>query len=111
MRSSEPSIETALRQLKFWGADELLLLPLFPQFSTTTTATCFDAVNEVLEKIDWQPAIRQVAKWPDHPAYISLLRSTLDQSVREAESKSNSALHVLFSAHSLPMKIVQRGDP
>jgi protoporphyrin/coproporphyrin ferrochelatase len=111
MRSSEPSIETALRQLKFWGAEELMLLPLFPQFSTTTTATCFDAVNEVLEKIHWQPAIRQVDKWPDHPAYISLLRSTLDQSLCEAESRNNRRLHVLFSAHSLPMKIVERGAP
>lgn len=111
MRSSEPSIETALRQLEFWGADELMLLPLFPQFSTTTTATCFDAVNEVLKKLHWQPQIRQVNKWPDHPAYISLLRSTLDQAVCEAESERNSSLHVLFSAHSLPMKIVERGDP
>src|SRR6185369_4339443 len=83
MRSSEPSIETALRQLKFWGADELMLLPLFPQFSTTTTATCFDAVNEVLEKLRWQPTVRQVSKWPDHPAYISLLRKTVDQAIRE----------------------------
>src|SRR6185369_9325427 len=111
MRSSEPSIETALRQLKFWGADELMLLPLFPQFSTTTTATCFDAVNEVLEKLRWQPTVRQVSKWPDHPAYISLLRKTVDQAIREAERDNNDSLHVLFSAHSLPMKIVERGDP
>jgi ferrochelatase len=111
MRSSDPSIETALRQLKFWGADELMLLPLFPQFSTTTTATCFDAVNEVLVKLHWQPTIRQVDKWPDHPAYISLLRSKLDQSLREAKAEDKGSIHVLFSAHSLPMKIVERGDP
>jgi ferrochelatase len=111
MRSSEPSIETALRQLKFWGANELILLPLFPQFSTTTTATCFDAVKEILEKLHWQPAIRQVNNWPDHPAYISLLRSTLDQALCEATAENNKSVHVLFSAHSLPMKIVERGDP
>jgi ferrochelatase len=114
MRSSEPSIETALTQLKFWGAEELTLLPLFPQFSTTTTATCFDVVAEVLDKLKWRPVVREVTKWPDHPAYISLLRSTLDQAVREAERGRNGSkapLHVLFSAHSLPMKIVERGDP
>jgi ferrochelatase len=114
MRSSEPSIETALTQLKFWGAEELTLLPLFPQFSTTTTATCFDVVAEVLDKLKWRPVVRKVTKWPDHPAYISLLRSTLDQAVREAERGRNGSkapLHVLFSAHSLPMKIVERGDP
>ena len=109
MRSSEPSIETALRQLKFWGATELTLLPLFPQFSTTTTATCFDVVTEVLCKLEWQPVIHEVTSWPDHPAYIALLRSTLDQAVSEAGGMGD--LHVLFSAHSLPMKIVERGDP
>lgn len=109
MRSSEPSIETALRQLKFWGATELTLLPLFPQFSTTTTATCFDVVTEVLNELHWRPVIHEVTSWPDHPAYIALLRSTLDQAVSEAGGRG--ALHVLFSAHSLPMKIVERGDP
>ena len=111
MRSSEPSIETALRQLMFWGAEELTLLPLFPQFSTTTTATCFDMVAEVLDKLAWQPQVREISRWPDHPAYISLLRSTIEQAVREAESESSGRMHVVFSAHSLPMKIVERGDP
>ncbi|MGH9871201.1 MAG: ferrochelatase [Pyrinomonadaceae bacterium] len=114
MRSSEPSIETALSNLEFWGAEELTLLPLFPQFSTTTTATCFDVVDETLAKLKWQPKIHKVMSWPDHPAYISLLRSSLDQAISEAQSKLNGSktlLHVLFSAHSLPMKIVERGDP
>jgi ferrochelatase len=111
MRSSEPSIETALLQLRFWGAEEVTLLPLFPQFSTTTTATCFDVVEQVLDKLNWRPIVREVTSWPDHPAYISLLRSTLEQAIRKAENSSKWPVHVLFSAHSLPMKIVDRGDP
>ncbi len=113
MRSSEPSIETALSRLKLWDAEELILLPLFPQFSTTTTATCFDVIEKALAELEWWPAIRRVTNWPDHPAYISLLRSTLDQAVSEAELAQNGSreLHVLFSAHSLPIKIVERGDP
>jgi ferrochelatase len=58
MRSSEPSIQTALEQMKFWGADELVLMPLFPQFSTTTTGTCFDVVEEGLNKLKWHPHVR-----------------------------------------------------
>jgi ferrochelatase len=114
MRSSEPSIETALDRFKFWGAEELTLLPLFPQFSTTTTATCFDVVEEELARLNWRPTIHKVTNWPDHPAYISLLRATVDQAVSEAEFAHNGStgpVHVLFSAHSLPMKIVERGDP
>lgn len=114
MRSSEPSIETALRRLQFCGVEELTLLPLFPQFSTTTTATCFDVVDETLDTLQWRPTVHKVNNWPDHPAYISLLRSTIDDAVSKAERRRNGSkqpVHVLFSAHSLPMKIVERGDP
>ena len=45
MRNAEPTIENALRKLKIWGAERLILLPLFPQFSTTTTGTCFEEVK------------------------------------------------------------------
>lgn len=114
MRSSEPSIETALQQMKFWGADQLVLMPLFPQFSTTTTATCFDVVEEGLNKLGWHPPLRTVTHWPDHPEYISLLRSSVEEALSEAESQSSgptAPAHIVFSAHSLPMKIVERGDP
>ncbi|MEO7971716.1 MAG: ferrochelatase [bacterium] len=111
MRSSEPSIEKAISYLKLWGAEELTLLPLFPQFSTTTTATCFDVVDEELARLKWRPIIHKVTNWPDHPLYISLLRATLDQAIAKALAESTRPIHILFSAHSLPMKIVQRGDP
>jgi len=114
MRSSEPSIETALKQLKFWGADQLVLMPLFPQFSTTTTGTCFDVVEEGLNKLGWHPELTTVTNWPDHPGYISLLRSTVEEAISLGESgpsRSTAPVHIVFSAHSLPIKIVERGDP
>ena len=115
MRSSEPSIETALAQFRFWGADELVLLPLFPQFSTTTTATCFDVVHDVLaQQSAWKPSVREIDSWPDHPDYISLLRSSVNEAVARAENDRTDIaepIHLLFSAHSLPMKIVNLGDP
>lgn len=114
MRSSEPSIETALEQMKFWGADQLVLMPLFPHFSTTTTGTCFDVVDEALNKLGWNPQLTTIANWPDHPEYISLLRSSVEEAVSRAESErsgSTAPVHIVFSAHSLPMKIVERGDP
>lgn len=114
MRSADPSIATALRRLQFWDATDLVLLPLFPQFSTTTTGTCFDEVNAVLKELNWQPRVREINSWPDHPLYIRLLRQTADEAVVEAEARRNSdrgPVHVLFSAHSLPLKIVKLGDP
>jgi ferrochelatase len=114
MRSSEPSIETALEQMKFWGAEQLTLMPLFPQYSTTTTETCFDVVEESLNKLRWRPQLTTITRWPDHPQYISLLRDSIDEAIRLAESERNgstSPIHIVFSAHSLPIKIVERGDP
>ncbi|HEX8070458.1 MAG TPA: ferrochelatase [Pyrinomonadaceae bacterium] len=114
MRSAEPSIESALRALRDWGADELVLLPLFPHFSTTATGTCFDEARAALRRLGWQPPTREITSWPDQPAYAALLRRTVDEAVAQAEAERGDAdetIHILFSAHSLPLKIVRRGDP
>lgn len=113
MRSADPAIGAALRDLKFWGATDLVLLPLFPQFSTTTTGTCFDEVYGVLNQWNWRPRVREITSWPDHPSYIRLLRQTVDEAVVEAEArrKDHDPVHIVFSAHSLPLKIVKLGDP
>jgi ferrochelatase len=114
MRSAEPSIECALHKLKEWGAARLVVFPLFPQFSTTTTGTCLDEVRDSLRRLRWSPLTHEVRNWPDHPAYAALLRRTVDEAVERAErdrGESGGAIHVLFSAHSLPLKIVERGDP
>jgi ferrochelatase len=113
MRSAEPSIGTALRRLKFWNATDLVLLPLFPQFSTTTTGTCFDEVDAVLKDLNWKPLVREIRSWPDYESYIRLLRQTVDEAVAaaEAERTDRAPVHVVFSAHSLPLKIVKLGDP
>ena len=114
MRSAEPSIEEALGLLQNWGADRLVLLPLFPQFSTTTTGTCFREVKAALRRLDWSPVLQEVTNWPDHPEYATLLRRSVDEAVARAEAERNEApepVHILFSAHSLPLKIVKLGDP
>jgi ferrochelatase len=113
MRSAEPSIESALRRLKEWGASRLVVLPLFPQFSTTTTGTCLEEVRDALLRLRWSPLTHEVRNWPDHPDYARLLRRTMDEALVEAEqerSNPDEVIHVLFSAHSLPLKIVERGD-
>jgi ferrochelatase len=114
MRSAEPSIEAALMLLQDWGAEQLVLLPLFPQFSTTTTGTCFTEVKAALRRMQWSPPIQEVFNWPDHPEYARLLRRSVDQAVARAEAErdgSKEPVHIVFSAHSLPLKIVKLGDP
>src|SRR5215207_9733195 len=71
MRCAEPSIESALRRLKGWGAGRLVVLPLFPQFSTTTTGTCLQEVGDSLRRLRWSPPVREIKNWPDHPGYAA----------------------------------------
>lgn len=113
MRSADPSIEAALALLQDWGADQLVLLPLFPHFSTTTTGTCFTEVRAALRRLQWTPQTHEVANWPDHPAYARLLRRSVDEAIARATAERNGSeepIHILFSAHSLPLKIVKLGD-
>lgn len=107
LRLSEPSIEQGLRELRDAGVERVLLLPLYPQYSTTTTGSSFDAVEQALTVLRWQPTLVRVGRWADHPGYLALLRKTL----AEAVQGTPAGTHVLFSAHSLPMSIVKRGDP
>ncbi len=113
-RITEPSIECALRRLKEWGAQRLVVLPLFPQFSTTTTGTCLEEARDALGRLRWSPLTHEIKNWPDHADYARLLRRTVDEAIWQAErdrGESDEVIHVLFSAHSLPLKIVERGDP
>lgn len=112
MRAWEPDLEKALKELRAAGAAELVLVPLFPQYSTTTTGSCLKEISRILRKMNWGVAIRRVLQWPDHPGYIRLLRETIDEAVERAREESGGDdPHVVFSAHSLPMKIIERGDP
>ncbi|HEX6728880.1 MAG TPA: ferrochelatase [Pyrinomonadaceae bacterium] len=112
MRSAEPSIQSALEQLQIWGAQRLVLLPLFPQYSTTTTGTCFEEVKAALDRLKWSPELHSVVNWPDHPTYIDLLRMSLEEALAGlSQENDDDPIHVIFSAHSLPLKIVERGDP
>jgi ferrochelatase len=112
MRSAEPSIECALERLRSWGADKLILLPLFPQYSTTTTGTCFEEAADALGRMHWSPEVHPIVNWPDHPFYIELLQATLNEALTDiANEEDDGPVHIIFSAHSLPLKIVDRGDP
>ena len=112
MRSAEPSIERALLRLQNWGADHLVLLPLFPQFSTTTTGTCFTEVRTALHRLGWQPTIDEIADWADH---LSMQSCCVAASMPQSDGPRRNAMVIpspftfVFSAHSLPLKIVKTG--
>jgi ferrochelatase len=105
MRYGNPSYAAVLRPLRDAGITRLVVLPLYPQYSVTTTATSYKHLLATLAELDWHPALEFIGYYPDHPAYIEALA----QSVREHWSRGQR--HLLMSFHGLPQANVDRGDP
>lgn len=114
MRYGRPSTQEVLEGLKAQGMERLLLVPLYPQYSATTTASSFDEVFRVLGGWRDQPELRLVKHYHDHPAYISALR---DQVLSAWENDGNGRPdfskgdRFILSFHGLPKRNLMKGDP
>ncbi|ADE14228.1 ferrochelatase [Nitrosococcus halophilus Nc 4] len=107
MRHGTPSIEEALEQLRQAGAQRLLVFPLYPQYSGSTTGSAFDAVAQVLSTWRWIPELRMITQYHDHPGYLEALVETIRRSWEEA----GRGERLLFSFHGLPKRYLLAGDP
>ena len=110
MRYGEPSIASVLKQLQEDNTERVLLLPMYPQYSATTTASVFDAVAAELKRVRKVPELRWVKSFHDHPGYIHALK----QSVLDHWSKFGALARgdkLVISFHGIPKRTVLRGDP
>ncbi len=107
MRYGAPSIAEGLRQLREAGARRILVLPLYPQYSATTTASIFDAVTRELRAWRWLPELRFINHYHDEPAYIAALAD----SIRDWQQTHGAAEHLLMSFHGIPQEYFDKGDP
>jgi ferrochelatase len=108
MRYGEPSIASRIARLKDDGHDRILIAPLYPQYSATTTATVVDKVGEALRAMRWQPAIRTLPAYYDHPAYIAAIAESVRRHLAGLSWKPEK---ILASFHGLPRTYVEKGDP
>jgi len=108
MRYGQPSIQSALEKLRDQGCRRLLIAPLYPQYSATSTASVLDKTFDVLKTWRNQPALRTLPPYYDHPAYISALAGTLWQYLSTTENKPDV---ILASYHGIPKDCVSKGDP
>lgn len=107
MRYGKPSIADAVEELMDQGCDRLVFLPLYPQYSATTTATANDQLFRYLMTLRRQPAVQTLPAFPDHPAYIA----ALEKSVRDhLASLSWKPQRLVASFHGLPKLCVEKGD-
>lgn len=107
MRYGHPSIREALEDLRSRGVQELTILPLYPQFSFTTTESGYDAVDVALADMDWRPAQRRIHDYASHPAWVAAVAG----SVRAFRETHGVADRLLFSMHGIPQRYVEAGDP
>jgi ferrochelatase len=107
MSYGNPSMKSAIENLKAQHCDKILLFPLFPQYAASSTAAVYDAVWKVLLKMRNVPAIRTVRHYHDHPAYIKALAS----SVNEYWMINGRPDQLVMSFHGVPRFHLDKGDP
>ncbi|MEJ2575816.1 MAG: ferrochelatase [Gammaproteobacteria bacterium] len=107
MRYGEPSIGAALAELNTAGARRILVLPMYPQYSATTTASIFDAVTAELRTWRWLPELRFVNHYHDDHGYVAALA----ESVRQHWAEHGEPDRLLFSFHGIPREYFLAGDP
>lgn len=108
MRYGNPSIASRLAALKEAGCDRILVVPLYPQYSATTTATVCDAVFDALKSMRWTPAVRIAPPFHDELRYIKALADSCRRSFKEASAPPE---RVVISFHGLPERYFRDGDP
>jgi protoporphyrin/coproporphyrin ferrochelatase len=111
MRYGKPSIPSVLAQLREQGVERLLLLPMYPQYSATTTATVFDAVHRELAAARNLPEIRWVKHFHDQPQYIAALATKIRAYWQQHGRAQDSGGKLVMSFHGVPRRTLDLGDP
>lgn len=108
MRYGSPAIADRLAALRARGCDRVLVVPLYPQYSATTTASVCDEVFRALSNMRWMPAVRVAPPWHDDPAYIGALAETLQRQLAALDFEPEK---VVASYHGIPERYFDAGDP
>ena len=108
MRYGQPAIADRVAALKAAGCDRLLIAPLYPQYCAATTATANDKAFAALAAMRWQPAIRTLPPYFDHPAYIDALAASVRVSLASLDFTPNA---IVASFHGMPQRTLELGDP
>ena len=107
MRYGNPSIPDTLAKMKAAGCDRILILPAYPQYAASSTATAFDMAFAWLQKMRNQPALRTLKHYHDHPAYIYALAAN----IRDYWQMHGRPDVLLMSFHGVPRYTLDKGDP
>ena len=108
MRYGNPSIKNTIGNLQKDGCEELIVLPLYPQYAAATTATVCDEVYRSLMKMRWQPSLQIIPHYESEPLYIDALVKSINKKISELSWKPDL---IVASYHGIPKKYFDKGDP
>ena len=108
MRYGNPSIKSKMNKLKDEGCENIIILPLYPQYAAATTATVCDEVYRSLMNMRWQPSLQIIPHYDSHSLYIDALVKSLEKKMNELDWKPDL---IISSYHGIPKSYFDRGDP
>ena len=108
MQIGNPPLEGVLTEMIDAGVDRLIVLPMYPQYSATTTASATDCLFKALLKKRRVPALRVVPPYYEHPAYLDAMAAVIRDELAKLPWQPD---HYLLSFHGIPIEYAQRGDP
>jgi len=112
MRYWHPFLDEALDQIRRDQVTHLVVLPLYPQFSISTTGSSLNRMNAVI-KTNPHDALKLsvIEGWHDDPSYIAALTAAIKEELIKFTDQGPSRIHIVFSAHSVPVRYIDEGDP
>jgi ferrochelatase len=113
MRCWKPGIDEAVEQILRDQISQLVLLPLFPQYSVSTTGSClkyFDSLNHKLG-LSAKMEISVIPNWFEEPLYLESMADLIREGLHSFGNTGSENIHLLYSAHSVPARYIDEGDP
>lgn len=111
MRYWHPMAPQVVREVRDWGADKVVLLPLYPQFSTTTTWSSFETWKKAAFEAGYDVDTSLVCCYPFNDGFVQASADNILKLYQKAQKDGHQNPHVLFSAHGLPESVIKDGDP
>jgi ferrochelatase len=112
MTCSNPLVEDVVRDLAAAGVRRFLALPLYPQYSLTTTRGALERSRSAVARLAPGSRLTEIGSWPTHPPFVEAHAESIREELAKFPDPRPEAVHLLFSAHSIPRKLVTReGDP
>ncbi len=111
MRYFKPTIEETYKALLKDNVENVILLPLYPHYSRTTTLSSFAEWDRVTKNLSRRMKVLRIESYHDFPLYIEAVADRTGEALSKFLSGVRNTVHILFSAHGVPERIIKRGDP